>query len=209
MHVTPPAFEHHREPLGIGESAPRLSWRRVTDAADWRQAAHQVEITAADGTVTADTGRVASAESVLVPWPGPRLGSRDRVGVRVRVWGEGEDEPSPWSPTAHAETGLLEPTDWTARPVTPDRAPAEEPLPVALLRRDFALTGHVASARLYITAYGVYEAEINGEPVGDHVLAPGWTSYAHRLRYQTYDITPLLRTGENTIGGALVTTSLW
>ncbi|MFE4962748.1 family 78 glycoside hydrolase catalytic domain [Streptomyces sp. NPDC056660] len=203
MHVTPPAFEHHREPLGIGESAPRLSWRTVTDTADWRQAAHQVEITAADGTVTADTGRVASAESVLVPWPGPRLGSRDRAGVRVRVWGEGEDEPSPWSPTAHAETGLLEPTEWTARPVTPDRAPAGEPLPVALLRRDFALTGPVASARLYITAYGVYEAEINGEPVGDHVLAPGWTSYAHRLRYQTYDITPLLRTGENTIGALL------
>ncbi|MFD4502999.1 family 78 glycoside hydrolase catalytic domain [Streptomyces sp. NPDC058457] len=56
---------------------------------------------------------------------------------------------------------------------------------------------------MYITAYGVYAAEINGEPVGDHVLAPGWTSYAHRLRYQTYDVTPLLRTGENTIGALL------
>ncbi|WP_329537621.1 glycoside hydrolase family 78 protein (plasmid) [Streptomyces sp. NBC_01450] len=203
MHITPPVFEHHREPLGIGESAPRLSWRTVTDAADWRQAAHQVEITAADGTVVADTGRVESAESVLVPWPGPRLGSRERVGVRVRVWGEGENEPSPWSGTAYTETGLLEPTDWTARPVTPDSAPAGEPLPVALLRRDFALTGSVASARLHITAYGVYAAEINGEPVGDHVLAPGWTSYPHRLRYQTFDVTALLRTGENTIGALL------
>ncbi|MEU3616356.1 glycoside hydrolase family 78 protein [Streptomyces sp. NPDC006872] len=203
MHVAPPAFEHHREPLGIGESAPRLSWRTVTDATDWRQAAHQVEIAAADGTVLADTGRVASAESLLVPWPGRRLGSRERVGVRVRVWGEGEDEPSPWSETSYAETGLLTPADWTARPVTPDHAPAGEPLPVALLRRDFALTGRVASARLYITAYGVYEAEINGERVGDHVLAPGWTSYAHRLRYQTFDVTPLLRTGENTLGALL------
>lgn len=204
MHVTPPTFEHHREPLGIGESAPRLSWRTVTVAADWRQAAHQVEITAADGTVLVDTGRVESAESVLVPWPGSRLGSRERVGVRVRVWGEGDDEPSPWSGTSYAETGLLGPTDWTARPVTPDwDIPAEEPLPVALLRRDFALTGPVASARLYITAYGVYAAEINGEPVGDHVLPPGWTSYQHRLRYQTFDVTPLLRTGENTIGALL------
>ncbi|WP_217562286.1 family 78 glycoside hydrolase catalytic domain, partial [Streptomyces sp. GbtcB6] len=203
MHVTPPAFEHHREPLGIGESAPRLSWRTVTDAAGWRQAAHQVEITAADGTVLADTGRVASAPSLLVPWPGRRLGSPGGVGVRVRVWGEGEDEPSPWSPAANAETGLLEPADWTARPVTPDHTASEEPLPVALLRRDFALTGPVASARLYVTAYGVYEAEINGERVGDHVLAPGWTSYPHRLRYQTFDVTPLLRTGENTIGALL------
>jgi alpha-L-rhamnosidase len=204
VHVTPPTFEHHREPLGIGESAPRLSWRTVTDAVDWRQAAHQMEITAADGTAVADTGRVESAESVLVPWPGPRLGSRERVGVRVRVWGAGDDEPSPWSGTTYAETGLLEPADWTARPVTPDHdAPAEEPLPVALLRRDFTLAGPVASARLHITAYGVYAAEINGEPVGDHVLAPGWTSYQHRLRYQTFDVTPLLRTGENTVGALL------
>ncbi|MDH6220355.1 alpha-L-rhamnosidase [Streptomyces pseudovenezuelae] len=203
MHVTPPTFEHHREPLGIGESAPRLSWRTVTDATDWRQAAHQVEITAADGTVLAGTGRVESADSVLVPWPGPHLGSRERVGVRVRVWGDTADEPSPWSRTTYAETGLLEPADWTARPVTPDHAPTDEPLPVALLRHDFTLTGPVASARLYITAYGVYAAEINGEHVGDHVLSPGWTSYQHRLRYQTFDVTPLLRTGENTIGALL------
>ncbi|MGW1208319.1 family 78 glycoside hydrolase catalytic domain [Streptomyces sp. NPDC002499] len=203
MHVTPPTFEHHREPLGIGEPAPRLSWRTVTDTEDWRQAAHQVEVTTADGTVLADTGRVESAESVLVPWPGPRLGSRERVGVRARVWGEGEAEPSPWSVTAYAETGLLVPADWTARPVTPDHTATDKPLPVALLRRDFSLTGSVASARLYITAYGVYTAEINGEPVGDHVLAPGWTSYRHRLRYQTFDVTPLLRTGDNTIGALL------
>jgi alpha-L-rhamnosidase len=204
VHVTPPTFEHHREPLGIGESAPRLSWRTVTDTGDWHQAAHQVEITAADGTVVTDTGRVESAESVLVPWPGPRLGSRERVGVRVRVWGETEHDPSPWSTTSYAETGLLEPTDWTARPITPDHdAPAEQPLPAALLRRDFTLTGPVASARLYITAYGVYTAEINGERVGDQVMAPGWTSYQHRLRYQTFDVTPLLRTGANTIGALL------
>ncbi|WP_329264240.1 family 78 glycoside hydrolase catalytic domain [Streptomyces sp. NBC_01478] len=204
MQVTPPTFEHHREPLGIGESAPRLSWRTVTDTGGWRQTAHQVEISTADGTVLTDTGRVESAESVLVPWPGPHLGSRERVGVRVRVWGDAEDDPSPWSEHAYAETGLLEPADWTAHPVTPDRdAPTGEPLPAALLRRDFTLTGHVASARLYITAYGVYEAEINGERVGDHVMAPGWTSYQHRLRYQTFDVTPLLRTGENTIGALL------
>ncbi|WP_405854696.1 glycoside hydrolase family 78 protein [Streptomyces sp. NBC_01515] len=204
MHVTPPTFEHHREPLGIGESAPRLSWRTVTDTGDWHQAAHQVEITAADGTVLADTGRAESAESVLVPWPGPDLGSRERVGVRVRVWGAGEDAPSPWSEPAYAETGLLEAADWTARPITPDLGtPAEEPLPVALLRRDFTLAGPVASARLYITAYGVYAAEINGERVGDEVMAPGWTSYQHRLRYQTFDVTPLLRAGENTIGALL------
>ena len=55
------------------------------------------------------------------------------------------------------------------------------------------LRGPVVRARLYATAHGLYEAEINGRRVGDDVLAPGWTSYDHRLRYQTYDVTALLR----------------
>ncbi|MFF7475597.1 family 78 glycoside hydrolase catalytic domain [Streptomyces sp. NPDC008092] len=201
--VGTPVFEHHREPLGIGEPAPRLSWRTETGVPDWRQSAHQVQITDAEGTVTTDTGRVESAESVLVPWPGARLGSRERVGVRVRVWGEGESDPSPWSPVGYAETGLLEPADWTARPVTPDSGTPDGPLPAALLRHDFDLAGPLASARLYCTAFGVYTAEINGTAVGDHVLSPGWTSYQHRLRYQTFDVTALLRPGRNTLGALL------
>lgn len=202
MRVTGPVLEHHREPLGIGESRPRLSWRTETDTPGWTQKAYRLEISGPDGTVLTDTGRVESADSVLVEWPGEALGSRARVGVRVRVWGEG-GEPSAWSPLTRAETGLLARADWTARPVTPDRERADAPLPAALLHRTFALGKAVASARLYITAYGVYEAEINGTRVGDHVLAPGWTSYHHRLRYQTFDVTDLLRSGDNAIGAFL------
>ncbi|MGW3116606.1 family 78 glycoside hydrolase catalytic domain [Streptomyces sp. NPDC001107] len=202
MRVTAPVLEHHREPLGIGESRPRLSWRTETDTPGWTQQAYRLEITGAGGTVLTDTGRVDGAESVLVEWPGEELASRSRVGVRVQVWGE-DAEPSAWSPLTWAETGLLARTDWTARPVTPDREPADAPLSVALLHRTFSLAKAVASARLHITAHGVYEAEINGNRVGDHVLAPGWTSYRHRLRYQTFDVTGLLREGDNAIGALL------
>ena len=59
------------------------------------------------------------------------------------------------------------------------------------------MPGAVARARLYATAHGVYTATLNGRRVGDHVLAPGWTSYHHRLRYQTYDVTDLVREGDN------------
>ncbi len=59
------------------------------------------------------------------------------------------------------------------------------------------MPGPVARARLYATAHGVYVATLNGRRVGDHVLAPGWTSYHHRLRYQTYDVTDLIREGDN------------
>ena len=62
-----------------------------------------------------------------------------------------------------------------------------------VFRRQFATEKAIDKAELKITALGVYEAEINGHRVGDFVLAPGWTSYDHRLQVQTYDVTALLQ----------------
>lgn len=68
-----------------------------------------------------------------------------------------------------------------------------------IFRKEFELEPG-ASGTLFITAQGVYEAEINGHRVGDHFMAPGWTAYGHRIPYQTYDITSLLIAGRNCIG---------
>jgi alpha-L-rhamnosidase len=196
--VLPVTVEHHREPVGIGERSPRLSWVTRTELPDWRQAAYELEIAPEDGDAWS-SGRVGSAESVLVPWEAPELGSRERRTVRVRVWGEGSAEPSAWSEDVVVEAGLLQSTDWTAalvQPVLPDDVDE----PVALLRREFVLDKPVVRARLYATAHGVYEAELNGSVVGAQVLAPGWTSYSHRLRYQAFDVTGLLTEGANAIG---------
>ena len=197
--VLPVTVEHHRELLGIGERAPRLSWVSRTDVEGWRQAGYELEIVPADGAVWS-SGRVASDESVLVPWGAPPLTSRDRRTVRVRVWGEGAAEPSAWSEETTVEAGLLEPADWSAELVRPALPASAGEEPVALLRRQFVLDRPVVRARLYATAQGVYEAELNGSVVGDHVLAPGWTSYTHRLRYQTHDVTALVSEGANAIG---------
>jgi alpha-L-rhamnosidase len=198
--ILPVTVEHHREPFGIGERAPRLSWVSRTDLPDWRQAAYEVEIDPEDGEAWS-SGRVDSPESVLVAWDGPALTSRERRTVRVRVWGERAAEPSAWSEDVVVEAGLFGPSDWSARlvqPVLP--GPAEHDEPVALLRREFVLHQPVVRARLYATAHGLYEAELNGAVVGDHVLAPGWTSYSHRLRYQAFDVTGLITEGANAVG---------
>ena len=63
-----------------------------------------------------------------------------------------------------------------------------------VFRKKFAAEKAIKKTELEITALGVYEAEINGQRVGDFVLAPGWTSYDHRLQVQTYDVTALLQT---------------
>jgi alpha-L-rhamnosidase len=75
--------------------------------------------------------------------------------------------------------------------------------PPAILRGSFAVRGKVRAARAYITSHGLYEAELNGKPVSEDVFAPGWTSYGKQLQYQSYDVTDLLRQGENAIGATV------
>ena len=59
------------------------------------------------------------------------------------------------------------------------------------------------SVRLYSTALGAYEMFINGQRVGDQVLAPGWTDYREHVKYQTYDVTALVNHGSNAIWAQL------
>ena len=77
-----------------------------------------------------------------------------------------------------------------------------------LFRKDFFIENTVASATLYITARGVYEATLNGTRVGDFIMAPGWTSYHNRIQVQTYDVTGLLQE-ENSLVLALAEGWFW
>ncbi len=81
---------------------------------------------------------------------------------------------------------------WSALPIAPDEDFDGAPL----LRTEFALEeghGPVSRATLHATAQGVFEAYLNGQPVSDDVLSPGWSSYEWRLRYRSYDVTLLLQ----------------
>jgi alpha-L-rhamnosidase len=181
-------FEHGPV-LGIGAAAPRLSWQVPDADPDYAQTAYQIEV---DG----EPVTVESAEQILVPWPAAPLESRQRSTVRVRV--RGGREWSSWSEPATVEAGLFAPDDWSARFISPrDIGGLEQPAPT--VSGTITLPGDMVRARLYATAHGVYQATLNGYRVGDQELAPGWTSYQHRLRYQTYDVTDLVRPGENRI----------
>src|SRR5215216_2481592 len=195
-------IEHQGNAFGIGADCPRLSWIVETEAQGWQQAAYEIEAydTDADGTLRGDTGRVESDQSVWVDWPFEPLSSRERVTVRARVWGT-DGGVSSWSDPAPIEVGLLHPQDWTARFVGPDwEEDLSTPQPAPLLRREFDVRPGVRMARLYITALGVYEAQLNSSVISDHVMPSGWTSYKHRLRYQTFDVTHILHEGRNALG---------
>lgn len=71
------------------------------------------------------------------------------------------------------------------------------------LFQSFYVNRQVRSARLYGTALGLFECYVNGEKAGEEYLAPFYTDYNNWLQYVTYDITGLLRPGENALGALL------
>jgi alpha-L-rhamnosidase len=106
-----------------------------------------------------------------------------------------DDAESGWSEPTTVEAALLDPSDWAATWIGAPRTDGRVPR----FRSVWDVPSPVRRARLYITACGVYVAELNGAPCSDHVLPPGWTSYHHRLRYQVLDVTDLLQRGDNTL----------
>ncbi|MFC8596927.1 family 78 glycoside hydrolase catalytic domain [Isoptericola sp. NPDC057191] len=178
--------EYGAPQVGIGTAAPRLSWTRTGDGGVQR--GYEVRLRTADGAT--EVGHGTGPDQVLVPWPFRALRSRERVRVEVRA--QTDAGWSPWSDPLELEAGLLAPADVEARFVSPRDVGGLDGGAV-VLARELELAGPVSSARLYVTAHGVYDAWIGGRRVGDHLLDPGWTAYDARLRYQTYDVTEHLR----------------
>nr|WP_238650286.1 glycoside hydrolase family 78 protein [Paenibacillus piscarius] len=197
--------EYKENPLGLDTLSPRISWQVRADERDVMQQAYQLQV--ADGAeftnVWWDSGRVESGDSLHMELKELELKSRGRYYYRVKIWDQ-HDRPTEWSGAAWWEMGLLSPEEWQAEWITaPLACLAEDAEQCPLLRGSFRVDRPVARARIYVTSLGLYELELNGERVGDAYLTPGWTSYSHRLQYQTYDVTPLLRAGDNAAGAWL------
>ena len=177
--------EYLKNPMGIDLKHPRLMWNC---AGGVKQTAYRIV------TENWDSGRVESTSMHAVYPKMPN--SRERVNWRICLWDE-NGQPGEWS-EAFFEMGLLDKSDWTAKWITGNYMPnKKERYPVDCFRKFFAVKNNVRRARLYITACGLYEAKLNGEKVGSFCLAPGHTDYRKRVQYQTYDVTAMLRTGEN------------
>ena len=195
--------ENLTDPLSIDTKAPRFSWQLAAPDRNELQTAYEIRVTdRPEGkTPVWSSGKVASDQSVLVVYSGPDLQAGRKYFWQVRVW-DNKGRSSGWSQTAWWQMGLLTPGDWKAQWIRP--AAKEEPSqPSPLLRTTFMAKGGIASATAYITAHGLYEAQMNGQRIGDAYLTPGWTSYNKRLQYQAYDVTRLVHTGKNAIGAML------
>jgi alpha-L-rhamnosidase len=217
--------EHRTDPVGLDVLTPRFSWQLAADKTtpdrrNIRQTAYEIRVGlrsvglrsvgprsvgAGVAPVTKEvvwqSGRIESGQSVGVPYGGAALLPNQGYAWQVRVWDE-SGKPSAWSSPATWLTGLLTATNWKAQWIQP-ALPEDTTQPSPLLRKTFAAAKTVRSATLFITAHGLYEAQLNGQRVGDAYLTPGWTSYPKHLQYQTYDVTGLVKTGPNALGVTL------
>jgi len=203
LHVLDLRCEYKKNPVGIDERKPRLSWKLASRRRGVTQTAYRIQVSAEPSFQNPvwDTGRRESDRSLHVEYEGTELVSGTRYYFRVKVWDDAGRE-SDWSETAFWETALLSAGDWSARWIA---APGDESKDdrCDYFRKSFTVQGEVVQARIYATALGLYRLYVNGRPADDTLFAPGWTSYNRRLQYQTYDVTALLAPGENVIGAVL------
>lgn len=184
--------EYLHDPIGIDIAQPRLFWNCEGGIT---QTAYQILCRDEEGHTLWDSGKTPGS-AMRAQYAGEALKSRSRVLWRVRLWDE-NDRPGDWSEEANFELGLLDASDWQAKWIAGNyKVNKKQRYPVDCFRKVFS-AGAVKKARLYATACGVYEGRLNGKRIGDFILAPGITDYRKRVQVQSYDVTALLKNGEN------------
>jgi alpha-L-rhamnosidase len=197
--------EFLNEPLAIDNTTPQLSWQMESSKNGAGTTAYQV-LAATDpkklNEKEADlwnSGKVESANNIRVEYAGKTLKSKDFVFWKVRVWNQ-DGKASKWSSTASFGIGLLEHSDWAQEAsyiglADNGKSPEEAPL----LRKRFNIETKGGRKLLHVNSLGYHEAYINGKPVTDAVLTPAVSEYDTRSLIVTYDVTPLIKKGENEI----------
>ncbi len=183
------------DPIGFHDPTPTFSWKLAEGVK--RQTAYRIEVNSGAGEQTLwDSGWVESDQSVLVPYGGKPFDSREQVTWRVN-YKDQDGVESGWSKPVSIELGLLSKDDWQAKWIKAANAPDPKEEVVVYLCRAFEAKDQVASARLYVAARGMFEVSLNDQRVGDDHYANGWTSYHNRLDTLTYDVTDLVKKGDN------------
>lgn len=206
--------EGFENPIGFYNASPTFSWQLPSRKSSVSQTAYQI-VVASDAKKLPENAdlwnsdKQLSNQSTWVSYEGIPFSSGQRVFWQVRYWNQ-NGEVSPWSEVNSIEMGLLKNSDWSGSWIGLDTAKdsIKGTKNVTIhrpqyLRKEFELNAKIVSARLHITAKGVFDVSINGKDISDDVMSPGWTPYKKRFETLTYDVTAFLRNGENTVAASL------
>lgn len=189
-------------PVGI-DANPQLSWIMESDCYGVMQHSYQLQISGECDFVKViyDSGEVESDQSAHIKLRELELKSLKKYFIRVKVTAQ-NGEISTWSDIYYFVTALLN-NEWEAQFITAETKEEASVSKGTYLRKEFHIQPQIKNAYACATALGLYQLYINGQKVSADELTPGWTSYHKHLRYQTYEVTELLKTGTNVIGASL------
>ncbi|SDM23277.1 family 78 glycoside hydrolase catalytic domain [Siphonobacter aquaeclarae] len=198
--------EYLVNPLSIDVTRPRFGWMLTSSQRNQYQSAYEIlvaetpsDLAKGRGTAWA-SGRIASAQNVAVVYSGTALKPGVRYFWKVRAYDQ-DGKAGDWSPVAWFETVDRWSADWIGDgkplPSRDEEFYKEDPCP--LFRKSFSPKKKIRSARLYISGLGYYEAFLNEKKIGDRMLEPGWTAHRKQVLYSVYDVTTMLKSGENTL----------
>ena len=187
------------EPIAIDSAEPHLSWK-IFSKAPISQVAYEIEVASSITALKSgkadlwDSGRVGSAEQVMIPYSGTKLTSRQQCWWRVRVWKSGK-EASKWSAPQRFGTGIIDGDQVRGEYIGVASGDLKSPL----LRKSFDIQNLPGMTVLYVNSLGYHEAYLNGKAVSDAVLSPAVSQLDKRSLIMAYDVTSLLRKGKNEI----------
>lgn len=195
--------EYRKDPLGIDNVTPRLSWK-IADVKQVRgqaQTAYQILVASSLENLKADkgdlwdSGKKATNQSVNNTYAGAPLTSGQQCFWKVRVW-DTEGHKSGWSDVARFTIGLLSPEDWKGEWIL-----KEDQLKTDhnWYRKNVILDEKAQSASVYVASFGYHELYVNGQKVTDNVMNPVSSYMKKRIPYLTYDVAEYLQKGDNVI----------
>jgi len=134
----------------------------------------------------------ASGEPMIVAVDSSWLTSRQAGGD----WKSAQFDAAAWKPASPVAA-------YGASPWGKVKTSSETVDPAPFFRKAFTVAKPIKHASIYASALGVYELHLNGKPVDNDLLSPGWTDYRKRVHYLGYDVTRQLKQGSNVIGAIL------
>ena len=216
--------ENLENPIAIDFAIPLLSWNMESTERGQIQFAYQILVSGSKDKLDKnigdywDSGKIESDISVNIKYAGKALESRDVLYWKVKIW-SADGEESTWSETSKWEMSFLIQTDWQAKwiGISEDKDPfSTKTNPAPFFRKEIDIQQNIKSAKVYVSGLGYYELYVNGHKVGDEVLAPAQTNYdkralpkllyhyddqsTTRVFYNTFDVTILLKKGQNAMG---------